>query len=114
MNRPVGGAAILFTKRPEGARAWLMWIWQSWIGIGLLVGTYLNWKFVAERLRTYTERAGNAITLSDYFESRFEDRSKILRMVSAIVIIVFFVIYVSSGLVAGGLLFELVFGIDQT
>jgi len=91
-----------------------MWIWQSWIGIGLLVGTYLNWKFVAERLRTYTERAGNAITLSDYFESRFEDRSKILRMVSAIVIIVFFVIYVSSGLVAGGLLFELVFGIDQT
>lgn len=89
-------------------------IGESWIGIGLLVGTYLNWKFVAERLRTYTERAGNAITLSDYFESRFEDRSRMLRMVSAIVIIVFFVIYVSSGLVAGGLLFELVFGIDQT
>jgi len=89
-------------------------IGESWIGIGLLVGTYLNWKFVAQRLRTYTERASNAITLSDYFESRFEDRSRMLRMVSAIVIIVFFVIYVSSGLVAGGLLFELVFGIDQT
>lgn len=87
---------------------------EAWIGIGLLVGTYLNWKFVAERLRTYTERANNAITLSDYFESRFEDRTRLLRIVSAVVIIFFFAIYVSSGLVAGGLLFEQVFGIDST
>jgi sodium/proline symporter len=89
-------------------------IGASWIGIGLLIGTYLNWRFVAARLRTYTERANNSITLSDYFEHRFEDRSRVLRLVSAIVIIVFFAIYVSSGLVAGGLLFELVFGIDST
>lgn len=87
---------------------------ESWIGIGLLVGTYLNWRFVAERLRTYTQRANNSITLSDYFEHRFEDRTRLLRIVSAIVIIFFFAIYVSSGLVAGGLLFEQVFGIDST
>lgn len=87
---------------------------EAWIGIGLLVGTYLNWRFVAERLRNYTQRANNSITLSDYFEHRFEDRTRLLRIVSAIVIIVFFTIYVSSGLVAGGLLFEQVFGIDST
>ncbi len=87
---------------------------EAWIGIGLLVGTYLNWRFVAERLRNYTERANNSITLSDYFEHRFEDRTRLLRIVSAVVIIVFFAIYVSSGLVAGGLLFEQVFGIDPT
>lgn len=84
----------------------------AWIGIGLLVGTYLNWKFVASRLRTYTEAAGNAVTLSAYFENRFEDRTRLLRLVSAVVTILFFSIYVASGLVAGGLLFELVFGIE--
>jgi sodium/proline symporter len=87
---------------------------EAWIGIGLLIGTYLNWRFVASRLRTYTERAGNSVTLSAYFENRFEDGSRMLRLGSALVTIVFFAIYVSSGLVAGGLLFELVFGIDMT
>jgi sodium/proline symporter len=87
---------------------------EAWIGIGLLIGTYLNWRFVASRLRTYTERAGNAVTLSAYFENRFEDGTRMLRLGSALVTIVFFAIYVSSGLVAGGLLFELVFGIDMT
>jgi sodium/proline symporter len=86
---------------------------EAWIGIGLLIGTYLNWRFVASRLRTYTERAGNSVTLSAYFENRFEDRTRMLRLVSALVTIVFFAIYVSSGLVAGGLLFELVFDIEM-
>lgn len=89
-------------------------IGASWIAIGLAIGTYLNWKFVAPRLRVYTEAADDAVTLSAYFESRFEDRTRLLRMISAVVIIVFFSIYVASGLVAGGLLFEQVFGIDST
>ncbi len=89
-------------------------IGASWIGIGLLIGTWANWKFVASRLRTYTERAGNSVTLSAYFENRFEDKSRTLRAVSAIVTVIFFSFYVASGLVAGGLLFEMVFGIDQT
>ncbi|WP_052664489.1 sodium/proline symporter PutP [Nitriliruptor alkaliphilus] len=86
----------------------------SWIGIGLLAGTYLNWKFVASRLRTATEAAGDSVTLSAYFENRFEDRTRLLRVTSALVTVVFFAIYVSSGLVAGGLLFGQVFGFDPT
>lgn len=86
----------------------------AWIGIGLAVGTYLNWKFVASRLRSYTERADNAVSLSAYLESRFQDTTRMLRLVSAVVIVVFFTLYVSSGLVAGGLLFEQILGIDFT
>lgn len=82
----------------------------SWIAMGLAIGTYLNWKFVAPRLRTYTERASDALTLSAYFDDRFEDRTRLLRLISAVVIIVFFSVYVSAQLVAGGILFEEVFG----
>jgi len=82
-----------------------------WIGIGLAVGTYLNWQITAKRLRRYTEVV-DAITLSDYFENRFHDNSHALRIVSALAILVFFTIYVSSGLVAGGLLFESLLGIN--
>ncbi|MFJ9870198.1 sodium/proline symporter PutP [Streptomyces sp. NPDC101165] len=83
----------------------------SWIAVGLVVGTYLNWLFVAPRLRTYTERAGNAVSLSAYLEERFEDRTRTLRMVSAAVTLVFFTVYVASGLVAGGLLFTHIFDV---
>lgn len=86
----------------------------SWIAIGLAIGTYLNWKFVAPRLRVYTERADDALTLSAYFANRFEDRSHLLRLISALVIVVFFSLYVSAQLVAGGILFETVFGADVT
>ncbi|OEV10416.1 proline:sodium symporter, partial [Streptomyces nanshensis] len=83
----------------------------AWIAAGLAVGTYLNWLFVAPRLRTYTERAENAVSLSAYLEERFEDRTRTLRMVSAAVTLVFFTVYVASGLVAGGLLSKYVFDI---
>ncbi|HZG05677.1 MAG TPA: sodium/proline symporter PutP [Streptomyces sp.] len=87
-------------------------IGATWIAVGLAVGTYLNWLFVAPRLRTYTERAGNAVSLSAYLEERFEDRTRMLRIVTAAVIVVFFTLYVASGLVAGGVLFEQVLDID--
>lgn len=86
----------------------------SWIAIGLSIGTYLNWRFVAARLRDYTERANNSLTLSDYFENRFNDTSKILRIFSAIIIIIFFCLYVASGFVAGAKLFETIFNIPYT
>ena len=86
-------------------------IGATWIAVGLVIGTYLNWLFVAPRLRTYTERADNAVSLSAYLEERFEDRTKSLRIVSAAVTVVFFTVYVASGLVAGGVLFHQVFGI---
>ena len=82
-----------------------------WIGIGLAIGTYLNWQFTAKRLRRYTEVV-DAITIADFFENRFKDKSRSLRIVSAVVILVFFTIYVSSGLVAGGILFESVLNIN--
>ncbi|GAB3648139.1 sodium/proline symporter [Glycomyces tarimensis] len=87
---------------------------EAWIAVGLAIGTYLNWLFVAPRLRTYTERAHNSISLSAYLESRFEDRTHLLRIVSALIIGVFFTVYVASGLVAGGLLFETIFDVDPT
>ncbi|MCQ4345869.1 sodium/proline symporter PutP [Pseudomonas stutzeri] len=85
---------------------------ESWIAIGLIVGAYLNWLFVAGRLRVQTEHNGNALTLPDYFTNRFEDRSRILRIFSALVILVFFTIYCASGVVAGARLFESTFGIS--
>lgn len=81
-----------------------------WIGIGLAVGTYLNWQFTAKRLRRYTEVV-EAITISDFFENRFKDKTRSLRVVTALAILIFFTIYVSSGLIAGGLLFENILGI---
>ena len=91
--------------------AYLAGLESIWLLSGLLIGTYLNWKFVAERLRHATERYGDALTLPDYLESRFDDHSRLLRLVSGIFILVFFTFYTSSGLVAGGKLFESVFGL---
>ncbi|WP_422732718.1 sodium/proline symporter PutP [Marinobacter azerbaijanicus] len=85
-----------------------------WIAVGLLAGTWLNWLFVARRLRTYSLAAGDSLTLPSYFENRFNDTSRILRVVCAFFILLFFLFYTSSGLVAGGKLFETVFGIDYT
>lgn len=87
---------------------------QVWIAIGLSLGAYLNWQFVARRLRVYTEAAQDSITLPDYLEHRFQDRSKILRVTSALVILLFFAFYTSSGLVAGATLFEQSFALDYT
>ncbi|CAD5109133.1 sodium/proline symporter PutP [Zestomonas carbonaria] len=85
---------------------------ESWIAIGLIIGAYLNWLFVAGRLRVQTEHNGNALTLPDYFTNRFEDNSRLLRIFSALVILVFFTIYCASGIVAGARLFESTFGMS--
>lgn len=84
----------------------------TWIAIGLILGTYFNWLFIAERLRTYTARAKNSLSLSSYFAERFEDRTQLLRLVSAGIIAIFFTFYVSSGIVATARLFSDVFGIS--
>ncbi|MGH8484775.1 MAG: sodium/proline symporter PutP, partial [Pseudomonas sp.] len=85
---------------------------EAWIAIGLVIGAYLNWLFVAGRLRVQTEHNGDALTLPDYFSSRFEDHSGLLRIISAVVILVFFTIYCASGIVAGARLFESTFGMS--
>jgi len=83
-----------------------------WIAVGLVIGAFLNYLIVAPRLRTYTEVANDSITLPDFFENRFNDKSRMLRIVSSVVIIVFFTLYTSSGIVAGGKLFESSFGLN--
>jgi sodium/proline symporter len=83
-----------------------------WIAIGLSIGAWLNWQFVARRLRRHTELANDSLTLPDYFENRFRDRSRILRVASAAVILLFFTIYTSAGLVGGAILFEQSFGLQ--
>ncbi|MBK4716676.1 MULTISPECIES: sodium/proline symporter PutP [Tenebrionibacter/Tenebrionicola group] len=85
---------------------------ESWIAIGLTLGAYVNWKLVAGRLRVHTEANDNALTLPDYFTGRFEDKSRVLRIISALVILVFFTIYCASGVVAGARLFESTFGMS--
>lgn len=85
---------------------------EAWMAIGLSVGAYLNWQFVAKRLRVYTEVANDSITVPDFLENRFKDKSHILRIISALVILLFFTFYTSSGMVAGAKLFEASFGLS--
>ncbi|MEC8567794.1 MAG: sodium:proline symporter, partial [Pseudomonadota bacterium] len=82
---------------------------ESWIAIGLIIGAWLNWYLVAGRLRVHTEVQNNALTLPDYFTGRFDDQKKILRVTSALIILIFFAIYCASGMVAGARLFETLF-----
>ena len=84
---------------------------EAWIAVGLVIGAYLNWRFVAARLRLYTERAGNALTLPDFLANRFEDKENLLRILTTLVILVFFTVYCASGVVAGARLFENMFGL---
>ncbi|MFI3278806.1 MAG: sodium/proline symporter PutP [Rikenellaceae bacterium] len=79
-----------------------------WTVIGLIIGTFLNWHFVAEKLRRYSALAGDSITLPQYFENRFGDTTRLLRIISGIIIIVFCTLYTASGLSAGGKLFSII------
>lgn len=85
---------------------------QGWIAIGLFLGTVFNWLCISRRLRRYTIRAGNALTLPTYFENRFHDKKRILLFLSSVTIVIFFLVYTASALAAGGKLFNSVFGID--
>ena len=91
--------------------AYLAGLEAGWLVLGLAVGTYANWRLVAPRLRTATEKAGDALTIPAYLERRFADDSGALRITAALLILVFFLFYTSSGLVAAGKLFEEVFGL---
>lgn len=83
----------------------------SWTAIGLAIGTYLNWLFVAKRLRVYSQRI-DAFTLPDFFSKRFKDKSRVLVTISALFIVLFFIPYTASGFAACGKLFAGLFGMD--
>lgn len=121
-GRQLGGAVAALSAGASDMSGWLLLglpgamyaagLNQIWIATGLTLGAYLNWQFVAKRLRHYTELAEDSITLPDYFENRFTDRSHGLRVISAAVTLIFFTIYTSSGLVGGAILFEKTFGLE--
>jgi sodium/proline symporter len=85
---------------------------EIWIAVGLAIGAYLNWQFIAKPFRVYTEVSKDSITVPDYFENRFRDGSKLLRVISAVVILVFFTFYTSASLVGGAILLESSFKMD--
>lgn len=82
---------------------------RSWVAIGLLIGAYYNWRLVAGRLRVHTEVNNNALTIPDFFSNRFGSQGQIIKTISALIILFFFTIYCSSGMVAGARLFETLF-----
>lgn len=86
----------------------------SWIAVGLFAGAYLNWHYIAKPLRVYTHELNDSITIPDYFSNRFEDNKNILRITTAVVILLFYTLYTSSGLVGGAKLFESTFDLDYS
>lgn len=84
---------------------------EGWLAIGLTIGAYLNWKLVAGRLRSHTEHCGDALTLPEYFHNRFNDKTRIIKILSAIIFLLFFAVYCASGVVAGARVFENLFGV---
>lgn len=91
--------------------AYLSGLPAMWTAVGLALGTWANWVFISKRLRNYTEIANDSLTIPDFLNNRFHDHSNMLNLVSAIFTFIFFLIYTSSGFVAGGKLFETVFGL---
>ncbi len=86
---------------------------EAWIGIGLLVGTYLNWKIVAHRLRRYSQACGDSITIPDFICNRFRDQTGVSRILAALIILVFFTFYTASGFVSCAKLFTTTFGVPE-
>ena len=92
--------------------AYLAGLCNYWIALGLALGTFLNWVFVAKRLRKFTYTAGDSITIPQYFQNRFKTSNPTVRVVCAIFIFVFFLLYTCSAFVTGGKLFQVVFNAD--
>lgn len=123
-NRKLGAWVTALSAEASDMSGWMMMgvpgaaylsgICSGWIAVGLGLGTWANWHFVAKPLRRYTEMANNSLTLPDFLVNRFNDKSNLLRIVPAIFIIIFFVIYTSSGFVSGGKLFSTLFGFDYS
>jgi len=99
------GTAFMLTKNNGLAEA-------LWTAIGLCIGTYLNWLLLAKKLRNYSEKAGDAITIPTFLENRFRDKSNLIRIISAVFIVIFFLIYTAAQFSAGAKLFNAVFGLD--
>ena len=121
-GRSLGGFVAALSAQASDMSGWLLMglpgsiyalgTGQAWIAIGLFIGTVLNWIFISGRLRRYTIRANNSLTLPTFFENRFHDKKRILLFISSVTIVVFFLVYTASALAAGGKLFNSEFNVD--
>lgn len=118
-GRKMGPWVTAMSAQASDMSAWLLMglpgsilafgLGQAWIGIGLAIGTALNWIFVARRLRCFSKAAGDSITLPQYLSNRFASQNHVLQVVSALIFLVFFTVYVASGFVAGTSVFTTLF-----
>jgi sodium/proline symporter len=123
-GRTLGGAVAALSAGASDMSSWLLLgvpgaiyfsgLSKIWVLVGLVIGAYTCWLFLAKRLRIYSEVANDSVTLPAYLDNRFRDKSKTIRVVAACAILIFFVYYVASGLCAGGLLLSRTFHIDYT
>ncbi|MEB2300071.1 sodium/proline symporter PutP [Lysinibacillus xylanilyticus] len=121
-GRSLGPAVTALSAGAADMSGWLLMglpgaiylsgIVEAWIAIGLTIGAYLNWLLVAPRLRAYTQIANDSITIPSYLDNRLHDSTKLIRIASGIIILIFFTFYVSSGMVAGGKFFDSSFGYE--
>lgn len=121
-GRQLGGFVAALSAQASDMSGWLLMglpgsvyalgTGQVWIAVGLFIGTVCNWLFISKRLRRYTIRANNSVTIPAFFRNRFRDEKRILLGVSSITIVIFFLVYTASALAAGGKLFNSVFGLE--
>ena len=123
-GRSMGPWVTAMSAQASDMSAWLLMglpgsvlafgLGQAWIGIGLALGTALNWILVARRLRRFSAAANDSITLPQYLSNRFATKSKTLQVICAIVFLVCFTVYVASAFVAGAGVFSSIFGVDES
>ena len=122
-GRSLGPWVAAFSAEASDMSGWLLMglpglaYWTGladafWTAAGLAIGTYINWLIVARRLRHYSEIAGNAITLPDFFSNRFHEKKKVIMTISSLFILIFFCVYASSCFVTCGKLFSSLFGVN--
>lgn len=119
-GRNLGGWTAALSAQASDMSGWLLMglpgtIYLSgtgevWTAIGLLIGTILNWYLVSSRLRKYTIVSGNSLTIPSFFENRYRDRLGVIKIVSAVIIAIFFAVYTASAFNAGAKLFSTLFG----
>ncbi len=122
-GRNMNGWVAALSAGASDMSAWVLmglpgsiYLWgmgQVWISVGLLIGTICAWVFVAPKLRRYSIKAGDAITIPQYLTKRFQSSSPVLQVICAVIFIVVYCIYAASSIVACGDLFNTVFGIDS-
>lgn len=123
-GRSMGPWVTAMSAQASDMSAWLLMglpgsilafgLGQAWIGIGLALGTALNWILIARRLRRFSQAANDSITLPQYLSNRFATKSKVLQVVCAVVFLVCFTVYVASAFVAGANVFTSIFDIEKS